>query len=117
MCSFVTESCPKAQRYILYLKTVNIQNEMDRGEAVNKAKNYISLLVKATFWWYTFKKISQYPASLLPCDNRGYFQSMYNEKLKLFSPIPSLYKKINIDGLSSQFNSLSNSNIETVILS
>ena len=67
MCSFVTESCPKTQKYILYLKTANIQNEMNTGEAVNKAKNYISLLSKVTFWSYTFEKISQYPASLLPC--------------------------------------------------
>ena len=36
---------------------------MDTGEAVNKAKNsIISLLLKVTFWWYTFEKISQYPA-------------------------------------------------------
>ena len=62
MCLFVTESCPKTKRYILYLKTVNIQNEMDTGEAVNKAKNsIISFLLKSTFWWYTSEKISQYP--------------------------------------------------------
>ena len=49
MCSFVTESCPKTQRHILYLKTVNIPNEIETGEAVNKAKNYISLLLKVMF--------------------------------------------------------------------
>ena len=55
----------KQKRYILYLRTVNIQNEMDTGEAVNKARNslkIISLLLKVTFWWYTLEKISQYPA-------------------------------------------------------
>ena len=38
---------------------------MDTGEAVNKARNslkMISLLLKVNFWWYTFEKISQYPA-------------------------------------------------------
>ena len=66
MCSFVTEICPKTQSYILYLKTVNIPNAIETWEAVNKPKNYISFLLKATFWWYTFEKISQHPASLLP---------------------------------------------------
>ena len=41
--------CPKTQRHILYLKTVNIPNEIETGEAVNKAKNYISLLLKVMF--------------------------------------------------------------------
>ena len=66
MCSFVTESCPKTQRYKINLKTVKIRNEIETGEAVNKAKSYISLLLKVTFWWYTFEKISHYPDSLLP---------------------------------------------------
>ena len=64
MCSFVTESCPKTQNYIFYLKTVNIQNEMNVGKAENKAKNYISLLLKATFWWYNFEKVSSFQLSL-----------------------------------------------------
>ena len=39
---------------------------MDTGEAVNKAKSsIISLLLKVTFWWYTFEIISQYPAVAL----------------------------------------------------
>ena len=66
MCPFITEICPKTQRYILYLKAVNIPNEIETGEAVNKPKNYISLLLKVMFWWYTFEKISQYPTSLSP---------------------------------------------------
>ena len=92
--SFVTKNCPERQRYIFHLKTVNIHNEMDMGKAVNKAKNYISLLLKVTFWWYTFEKISQYPAA---CDLviivvifKVY---IYNEKLKLLSAIPSMYRK------------------------
>ena len=44
MGSFVTESCPKTQSYIFYLKTVNIQNEMDTGKADNKAQNYSKLV-------------------------------------------------------------------------
>ena len=41
---------------------------------------------------------------------------IYNEKLKLFSAMPLLYKNINIDDLSYQLNSLADSNteIETV---
>ena len=77
MSSFVTESCPKTQRYKLYLKTVNTKNEIETGEAVNKTK-YI----------YTI------------------------EKLKLYSAIHSLYRYVNIVGLSYQFNSLANSNTE-----
>ena len=73
MYSFVTESFPKTHRYILYLNFVNVPNEMEAREAVNKTKNYISLLLKFTFWWYIFEKISQFSASLLPCDNSGYF--------------------------------------------
>ena len=64
MCSFVTESCPKTQNSIFYLKTVNIQNEMNVGKAENKAKNYISLLLKVTFWWYNFEKVSSIQLSL-----------------------------------------------------
>ena len=50
MCSFVTESCPKLQSFIFYLKTVKTQNEMDTGKADNKAQNYVSLFLKDTFW-------------------------------------------------------------------
>ena len=64
MCSFVTESCPKTQNSIFYLNTVNIQNEMNVGKAENKAKNYISLLLKVTFWWYNFEKVSSIQLSL-----------------------------------------------------
>ena len=62
----VTEICPKTQSYILYLKTANIPNKIETEETVNKANNYISLLLKVTTWWYTFGKSTQYPASLLP---------------------------------------------------
>ena len=113
MCSFVTESCAKTQNYIFYLKTVNIQNEMNVGKAENKAKNYISLLLKVTFWWYNFEKVSNIQQSLtiyMVVDILNVY--IYNEKFKLFSAIPSSYKKINIDDLSYQFNSLANFNTE-----
>ena len=116
MCSFLRKSCSKTQSCTFYLKTVNIQNEMDTRKAGNKAKNYISLLLKVTFWWYTFEKISQYPAvSYLVIVLHIFNVYIYHEKSKLFSAIPSMYKKINIVNLSYQFNNLGNSNqnIET----
>ena len=86
---------------------------MNTGKAVNKAKNYISLLLKVTSCWYTFEKISQYPPVCYFVIIVDIFKIyIYNEKLKLFSAIPSLYKKINIDGLCYQFNNLANSNTE-----
>ena len=113
MCSFVTESCPKIQSFIFYLKTVKTQNEMDTGKADNKAQNYVSLFLKDTFWWCTFEKISRYSATPYLAMVVDIFNVyIYNEKLKLFSAIPSLYKNINIDDLSYQFNSLPNSSTE-----
>ena len=76
MCSFVTESCPKTQRHILYLKTVNIPNEIETGEAVNKAKNYNSFVksyVLMVHFWENFSVSS--PVSYL--DHSGYFWSIY----------------------------------------
>ena len=73
----MSESCPKTQRYVLYLKTANIKNETDTEEAIYKGKNYVSQLLKVKFWWYTFERISQYSSSFLPCNNSGYFQSIY----------------------------------------
>ena len=109
MCSFVTESCPKTQSYIYDLKTVNRQNEMN----TDKAQNYISLLLKGTFWWCIFEKMSHYPAASYLVMVVDIFNAyIYNEKLKFVSAMPSLYKNINIYDLFYQFNSLADSNTE-----
>lgn len=57
------------EKYILYLKTVSLQNETDTREAADKAKNSISLLLKNTFFVVTFlKKFLNVELCLLPSD-------------------------------------------------
>ena len=66
------------EKYILYLKTVSLQNETDTREAADKAKNSISLLLKNTFFVVTFlKKFLNVELCLLPSDINWYFPTTY----------------------------------------
>ena len=66
------------EKYILYLKTVSLQNETDTREAADKAKNSISLLLKNTFFVVTFlKKFLNVELCLLPSDIIWYFPTIY----------------------------------------
>ena len=66
------------EKYILYLKTVSLQNETDTREAADKAKNSISLLLKNTFFVVTFlKKFLNVELCLLPSDINWYFPTIY----------------------------------------